>query len=392
MPMNDHTPKNDAICADTQDHDRLPHADLGEACRNILSRQGTAISIRDSQLRPLYINPAYEQLFGITHDEWLEHDVASHLGPKAAKVILDEALPKVREMGHWEGELEVRTFQGVLKHVIIEMNSVCDPDGMVTHFFGTYFDVTRLKALEKSMHLQVDFLNNIIDTVPDPIFVKDEQHNWVVTNQAHCDFMGRDREEVIGKTDYDFFVKEEADVFWKKDNEVFTSGEENINEENLTDKDGVTHMISTKKATFTQDDGQRILVGVIRNITEERRLSKALASSYHQLQEAFIDLQDRLRGIQSHIASEVNRTEAIQDILNRSSEEFEQFSKQLGQKLTEKQPAPARLPQMSRREHQVFILIAQGLRIKNVAEQLGLSATTVSTYLSRLMKKLEVKT
>lgn len=371
---------------------RLPHADLSEALRNILSMQGTAVSIRSAKMDPLYINPAYERLIGISQEEWLQRDVASHLGPKAAKIITDEALPMVQSKGYWEGELEIMTINGATKHVIIEMNSIRDDNGEVTHYFGTYFEVTRLKSLEKALHLQVDFLNNIIDTVPDPIFVKDEQHNWVVTNKAHCAFMGRDREEVIGKSDYDFFVKEEADVFWQKDNEVFISGGENINEEFLTDKNGVTHTISTKKAIFTQEDGQRILVGVIRNITEERRLTKALATSYHQLQDAFIDLQDRLRGVQAHIASEMNRTEAIQDIINRSTDEFEQFAKHLGQKVSEKHPPSSRLPQMSRREHQVFILIAQGLRVKDVAERLGLSANTVSTYLSRLMKKLKVKT
>jgi len=370
---------------------RLPQAGMNEICRHILGMQRTPISIRSPQHEPLFINSAFEEFFGITHEIYMQSDMASYMGPKAAKTIIEEALPDVLLKGYWEKELEVITISGATKHVILELNAVRNDKGEVTHYFGTYFEVTRLKELEKALHRQVNFLNNIIDTVPDPIFVKDEQHNWIIYNKAFCDLLGRDREELKGKSDFDFFTKEEANVFWQKDNEVFISGEENINEEYITDKNGVTHTISTKKATFTQDDGQRILVGVSHNITEERHSTKALASSYHQLQKAFIDLQDRLRGVQAHIVSEMTRTEAIQDILSRSTENFEHFAKQLGHKVTAATQS-SQLPQMSRREHQVFILIAQGLRIKDVAERLGLSANTVSTYLSRLMKKLNVKT
>lgn len=373
-------------------HTRMPDAALADTCRYILGKQGTAISIRDPHQAPVYINPAYERLFDITLEEWLHTDLASHLGEKAKKVILEQAQPTMDVSDTWKGELEVVTPKGAVKHIIIEKNRIRNEHGEVTNYFSTYFDVTKLKNLENSLHLQVDFLYNIIDTVPDPIFVKDEEHTWVVTNKAHCNFMGRDREAVIGKTDHDYFPKDEADIFWEKDDEVFATGEENINEELLTDSQGVTHVISTKKATFTQDDGQRILVGVIRNITEERRLSKALANSYNQLQGAFVDLQDRLRGVQAHIATEMTRTEAIQEIIHRSTEEFKHISDKLGHGLTQESSLSERMPRMSRREHQVFIMLAQGHRIKDIAEHLGLNTNTVSTYRSRIMKKLNIST
>ena len=391
MPYNDKLKKPRAGRSTGPDAPvHLPGGELADSCRTILAMQATAVSIRDPELNPIYINRAFEDLFDVSLEEWRQSDMASHLGPKGAAIIMNQALPAVKRTGGWQGELEIRTADNSSKHVITEMNRILGQDGKISHYFNTYIDITRLKELENSLYLQVDYLNNILDTVPDPIFVKDEQHNWIVSNKAHCAFLGLTREEAVGKSDYDYFPREEADVFWAKDDEAFASGEENVNEEFLTDTHGVTHIISTKKATFTQYDGQRILVGVIRNITKERRLTEALTDSYSQLQKAFMDLQDRLRGIQSHIASEMTRTEAIQEIINRSSEEFQQFANQLGQKISQDTPPVRRLPTMSRREHQVFILLAQGRRIKDVAEHLGLSANTVSTYLSRIMKKLNL--
>ncbi len=60
-------------------------------------------------------------------------------------------------------------------------------------------------------------LDSLLEVLPNPVFVKDEQHRWVLLNDACCRFIGHERSELIGKSDYDFFPKSEADVFWKKD-------------------------------------------------------------------------------------------------------------------------------------------------------------------------------
>ncbi len=370
----------------------FPDASLSDVCRAVLHGQSTAVSILDSAFNPLYINPAYERLFGVSFEEWRRRPMTRHFGPDAATLVAETILPALASENRWEGALEIKTPEGEAGSVMAEIKRIPDERGRPGHCFGTYVDISRLKALERSLHLQVDFLNNILDTVPDPIFVKDEQHGWVVANKAYCEFIGRDREQVIGRNDRDYFPREEADVFWEKDDEVFASGEENINEEYFTDKRGVRRMISTKKAAFTQDDGQRVLVGVFRNITEDRRLMKTLANSYYQLEAAFYDLQARLLGVQAHITTEVTRTGAIKDILNRSNEELEQLAGRIGQGMAApKGPGPAGpRPHMSRREHQVFILLAEGVKIKDAAARLGLSPNTVSTYRSRIMKKLGV--
>ncbi|MBV8938617.1 MAG: PAS domain-containing protein, partial [Alphaproteobacteria bacterium] len=79
------------------------------------------------------------------------------------------------------------------------------------------------------LHNSRIFLKNIINHVADPIFVKDRQHRLVEGNSAFWRLMGKAEADVLGKTDYSFFPKDEADVFWEKDEEVFTTAKENIN-------------------------------------------------------------------------------------------------------------------------------------------------------------------
>jgi PAS domain S-box-containing protein len=116
------------------------------------------------------------------------------------------------------------------------------------------------------------YLKNLLDSVADPIFVKDKQHRWIDGNRAFWELMGGTPDAFIGKSDYDFFPQTEADVFWENDNEVFNSKQTLIKEEFLTDRHGIQHIISTKKALFINEKNEEVLVGIIRDITAEKEL------------------------------------------------------------------------------------------------------------------------
>jgi PAS domain S-box-containing protein len=129
------------------------------------------------------------------------------------------------------------------------------------------------------------FLDTVINTVADPLFVKDRAHRWVALNEAYCRFMGYRREELLGKSDPDFFPAPEARVFWDRDDQVFAVGGENVSEELFTDSGGVTHVIVTKKTVFVDEHGDRFLVGVIRDVTELRRAQEELIEHRERLEE-----------------------------------------------------------------------------------------------------------
>ena len=126
------------------------------------------------------------------------------------------------------------------------------------------------------MILNQDTLHQIINSIADPIFVKDRDHHWVLLNDACCQFIGHPREKLLGKSDYDFFPKKEADVFRKKDEEVFKTGRENLNEENFTDAKGVVHTILTKKRLYKDSSGSPFIVGIIRDITDRKKAEQSV--------------------------------------------------------------------------------------------------------------------
>ncbi len=123
------------------------------------------------------------------------------------------------------------------------------------------------------------FLQNILDNIEDPVFVKDEDHRWIYLNDSACRFWGYNRKELIGKSDYEIFSREEADVYQAKDREVFKTGKPSLNEEMQTIK-GKVHVISTKKSLYIdKESGARFIVGIIRDITDYKRVEEDLKES-----------------------------------------------------------------------------------------------------------------
>ncbi|MEI7982864.1 MAG: PAS domain S-box protein, partial [Bacteroidota bacterium] len=137
------------------------------------------------------------------------------------------------------------------------------------------YALIREKA-EEELKASKDFLDKIINSVASPIFVKDDQHRFCLVNDALCSLLNLPVEKLIGTTGYEYFPEEQMKVFIAKDQEVFRTGKENINEEQLTDGTGKIQNIVTRKTLYTDPDGNKFLVGVINDITENRQKENEL--------------------------------------------------------------------------------------------------------------------
>lgn len=142
---------------------------------------------------------------------------------------------------------------------------------------------------------------SILNSIPDPLFVKDRQHNWVFVNDALCQFMGYQRAELIGKSDYDFLCKAEADVFWERDELVFTTGVTDEDEELITDSQGETRIISTKKSLFSDEADNSFLVGSIRLINSKNKIETALLrQTVNKLEQEISERQEAEKRFRRH--------------------------------------------------------------------------------------------
>jgi two-component system sensor histidine kinase/response regulator len=180
------------------------------------------------------------------------------------------------------------------------------------------------KASASSLKLRENFYKDILDSIDDLIFVKDENHRWVFLNNAACKAWGYKKEELIGKMDYDIFPKKEADIYWEKDNEILKNEKTILNEEPQTIA-GSVHTIATKKSIYKdKNTRKKYIVGTIRDITEHKRIENLLRES-----------EEKFRNLFDNISSGVAVYEAVdggKDFIfkefNKASERIEKIKKE----------------------------------------------------------------
>ncbi|MEM7555035.1 MAG: CHASE2 domain-containing protein [Cyanobacteria bacterium P01_A01_bin.84] len=130
--------------------------------------------------------------------------------------------------------------------------------------------------MQEELRRSKEFLEEIINSIPDPVYVKDNKNQWTVLNNAFCKFIGHSKQTLIDKSDSDFFPAEELEVFQKQDKLVLLTRQPNENEEKFTNAKGFTHLIATKRSLHQDAAGNFFLVGIIRDITERKRKEEEL--------------------------------------------------------------------------------------------------------------------
>ena len=128
------------------------------------------------------------------------------------------------------------------------------------------------------------YTHTILNNMGDSVFVKDDQSRLLLVNDAFCEIFGLPRSEIIGRTLAEHVSPEERESFLKIDGQVLEDGIENINEETLT-VGNQTRIISTRKSRFIDGNGNKFLVGVIRDITAHKKTRKDLEESEAKFKE-----------------------------------------------------------------------------------------------------------
>ncbi|GAB6097388.1 hypothetical protein JCM14469_36420 [Desulfatiferula olefinivorans] len=223
--------------------------------------------------RIISANPAMAAILGYDSPDQLIATVTDiktqlYVNPSDRDLLVETALDRGRAAMF---DVPLYRRDGAQIWASINARMVYDKTGAPYCLEGFLTDITDRKRAEEALAESRNYLDEIINAVADPLFVKDSDHRWVLVNDALCSFMGYDREAILGKGDHDYFPKAEADVFLAKDQRVLETGEANINEETLTDARGEVHTIVTKKTLYVDKAGRRFIVGIIRDITDQKR-------------------------------------------------------------------------------------------------------------------------
>jgi PAS domain S-box-containing protein len=244
----------------------------------------------------VFANPVVERITGYSSTELLGKNCRFLQGADREQPALNEVRRALHEKRECKVMLRNYRKDGTPFWNELFLSPVRNDLGIITHFVGVLHDVTEQVQTERELTVARDFLKQLMDTVPDPIFVKDAADRWIDGNAAFWSFLGRSPVDVLGTSAYDFFPKAQADRSWHEDNQAVVGNDNNEDgsnedgsnedEEILPDGQGKLHTFLVKKNAFTDADGSKVLVGVMRDISRRKEVEEALHQRTNELRAA----------------------------------------------------------------------------------------------------------
>jgi len=126
-------------------------------------------------------------------------------------------------------------------------------------------------------------LDTLLQNTPDRIYFKDRSARFVRVSRSMAEFFGCTPEELIGKSDFDFFQPELAKEKYRMDCKVINGEQVRQFEEPDITKDGKKHWIITTKLPWISRDGSILgLFGISRDITERKKLENKLQQAHEE--------------------------------------------------------------------------------------------------------------
>lgn len=160
-------------------------------------------------------------------------------------------------------------------------------EGKLKGATGVVYDITEKKAAENALRENEEFLDSVIENIPDMIFVKNaEDLRFVRFNKAGEKLLGYSRKDLIGKNDYDFFSREEANFFTEKDREVIRKLQSaDIPEEIIQTRHLGERILHTKKIPIMgRGKKAKYLLGISQDITEHKLIERERQQNFEKMQ------------------------------------------------------------------------------------------------------------
>jgi PAS domain S-box-containing protein len=225
------------------------------------------------------VNEGFTNILGYTESDALGRtslDMNIWFNPDDRRYIVSEVLAHGRAKSY---ETRFVAKSGKIVTGLISA-SLIKLDG-VDHLLSVTRDITNRKNTEEALAKEHFLINALMNNLTDHVYFKDLQSKFIRNNKAHAHSFGLENpDQVIGKSDFDFFAEEAALQAFNDEQRIIETGESILKEEKLTRIDGSVVWFSAMKMPLRDNSGKIIgTFGISRDITDWKKTEVALKHS-----------------------------------------------------------------------------------------------------------------
>lgn len=276
-----------------EERHRLYRAVEQSACSIVITRRSGEIE---------YVNPKFTEVSGYTFDE---------VRGKNPRVLKTSGTPpeEYEELwetilaGHeWWGEFHNRKKNGELFWESASISPIFNNEGEITHFLAVKEDITERKMVEDALRSNLQFLETLLNTIPNPVFYKDSSGRYRGYNNLFAKYLlGLPSHHNTDRLLYDVpdeLASTQMSVDHEQDRQLLQEPGVLVYEYRYQCTDGIQRDFLVTKATFVDAKGDVAgIVGVMLDITERKKMEKAIQEANKHLAYSVKELERRNRDI-----------------------------------------------------------------------------------------------
>lgn len=241
-----------------------------------------------------------------------------------SKLHFDFELKHVLKEGYpTDGEIRlVMEENHSWKFFMYHIFSIKDENGAITGATITAIDITAQREAETELNRQREFIEGIMNAIPDAIYVKDDHQKFLYGNKAFSEIVGSGSVDYSGLNDEDLFQSSMAATIKRQDREVLRTNVPSDVEEEIVNNEGRKWTVLSKRIPFQFHTGRKVLIAIMRDFSERKRLENELHISKVRQEEAsrLATLGETAGGIAHEINNPLNVIVGIAELLKAKVE------------------------------------------------------------------------
>jgi len=258
----------------------------------------------DSFSNCIYVNDSWSKITGYLFEEVYGTDLMHVIHPDDRERVFNSFSRSLAEGRKFSDEYRFLCKNGQVKHIFGEASMRLDSNGVLLGFIGSVMDISEQHNFKEELIKYNRLFEALAEGIPDPIFVKDINGKYEFINTPAAKMIGKEIEEIIGKTDYDVFPEIIANDTIEKDRAVYEKDGILNYELSSVLPDGTMKTFLTTKGIIRNSLNKPIgLFGILRDITSLKENENNIKRSLTQKETLLREVHHRVKNNLQIVAS-----------------------------------------------------------------------------------------
>jgi two-component system sensor histidine kinase/response regulator len=166
---------------------------------------------------------------------------------------------------------------------------------------------------------KLELLMGVLNLLPNPVSIKNANHDWVEVNDAFCRFVGLSREDLTGRPEHEVFPKEQADIFREIDDRVLKTRTQIVSMEQISNAAGEARWVDSSKSFFEDAAGNAFVVSILTDVTELKNQETVLEDARRTVLNASKSKTEFLANMSHEIRTPMNGVLGMSQVLRRTT-------------------------------------------------------------------------